>query len=96
MKSNPIKDLIISSVAAALGGYLVKKGFEYLKYNPREKSADEDTTLMNKVKQSVNSMVTKIDNYTGRQEKQTEKGIISTVAYMLTVFGLTKLLRKAW
>lgn len=97
MKKSPIKELLIGSISAAIAGYVVKKGYEYFRDNElpkleEEQNSPEDRSLLDKAKGLMNQTVEKAA--TIKEESPAQQGLIATVAYALTVFTVTKLLRK--
>lgn len=97
MKKSPIKEFVISSVAAAVAGYLVKKGYDYFRDNElpkvkEKKTKDQDGSLFDQAKGLINKGVDKAESI--KEESPAQQGLIATLVYTVTVFTLTKFLRK--
>jgi hypothetical protein len=97
MKKSPVKEFIISSVAAAVAGFIVKKGYDFFLENelpkvPEKKKHPEDKSLLDTSASLVNKGVTSVESL--KNESPAQQGLIATLFYTVTVFTITKFLRK--
>src|SRR5690606_29880914 len=98
MKKSPMKEFIISSLSAAVAGYVVKKGYDFFRENeiPKvevEKESAEDRSLLAKAKGMLNQTSDKAEIFK-EEATPAQQGLVATLAYALTAFTVSKFLRK--
>lgn len=91
MKKSPIKEFIITSISAAVAGYVVKKGYDYFK-----KKSNSQKNWQSLPSSTSKGLVKMSENVEDLVEEGTpaQKGLVATVAYTVATFIVSKFLRK--